>query len=140
MNFFVPITPATTEPVWMPMRIVRSVPVRARVVARSPAIMSSAMCAIATRVIGDRLRDAGDDHVRVADRLDLLEAVLLGEPVERAEQLVRASSPAASGGVRDDSVGEPDDVGEQHRDRLEPIDDQALAGLQPVGDRRRAAR
>ena len=47
---------------------------------------------------------------------------------------------SASGEVRDDSVVKPDDVGEQHRDLLEPIDDQALAGLQAVGDRRRAAR
>ena len=39
-------------------------------------------------VVGPRRRDARGDHVAVADRLDLLEPVPLGEGVEVAEQAV----------------------------------------------------
>ena len=122
----------------MPMRIVRSVRVRVAY-ALIAAMHVERHVRHRDRVIGDRLRDPGDDHVRIADRLDLLEAVLLGELVERAEQLVEHRDQLLGAGPRRQR-GEPDDVREQHGDRLEPIDDQALAGLEPVGDRRRAAR
>jgi hypothetical protein len=82
------------------------------------------------------LGHAGHDHVRVADGLDLLEAVAVGQGVEAREQLVEH---------RDQGLGrgpgrqrsEPDDVGEQDGHRLEAIDDHAFALLEPGGDRRR---
>jgi hypothetical protein len=40
-------------------------------------------------VVRSRDRDARRDHVAVADGLDLLELVLLGERVEVAEQVVQ---------------------------------------------------
>jgi hypothetical protein len=41
------------------------------------------------RVIGHGGRRPGDGHVRVADRLDLLEAVPRGDLVEVAEELIQ---------------------------------------------------
>ena len=41
-----------------------------------------------TSVVRPRVGDARRDHVGVADRLDLLEAVALGERVELAEQAI----------------------------------------------------
>ena len=46
MNFLLPITPATTGPVWIPIRIDSGDPVRLAY-ASMPACMSSAMWAIA---------------------------------------------------------------------------------------------
>jgi len=74
--------------------------------------MSSAMCASRSR-IGERHREPRDHHVRVADRLDLLEAVLLSEPIERAEQLVQHRDELLGARARR-TAGEAHDVGEQH--------------------------
>ena len=52
------------------------------------ASMSSAISAIASAWSARGIGQARDDHVRVADGLDLLEAVALREVVERAEDLV----------------------------------------------------
>ena len=93
-NFLRPMTPATTGPELMPIRSSRS---------RSPTAPSGAVDVDHVerqegerlRVVGPRVGHARGDHVRVADRLDLLEAVPLGERVELAEQ----------------SVEQPDDLG-----------------------------
>ena len=72
------------------------------------------------RVVGARCRDTRCDHVAVADRLDLLEAVPLGKVVEMAEQVVEEA----------DHLGgrqplcqrrEVDDVGEQDGRRAEVV-------------------
>ena len=73
-------------------------------------------------MVGHTDRRAGDGHVRVSDRLHLLEAVPVGDLVEPAEQLVqgigelirrRASS----------LLGRSDGVDEDHRHLLERLRD-----------------
>ena len=69
--------------------------------AQAPAIsacMSRAISAIASAWSGARLGQPADDHVGVADRLDLLEPVPLGERVEGAEDLVEHADDALRGG------------------------------------------
>ena len=94
------------------------------------------MSATRAAVVGAWRRDARGDHVAVADRLDLLEPVPLGQLVEVAEQVVEIA----------DHLGgreplrprrEVDDVGEQDRCRRELVGDRLGLGLQPVGDRAR---
>ena len=65
-------------------------------------------------VVGPRVRDARGDHVGVADRLDLLEAVALGERVEVAEQSVEQADDLGRRQVLRPRR-EVDDVGEQDR-------------------------
>ena len=87
-------------------------------------------------MVGSRIGHARRDHVRVADGLDLLEAVALGERVELAEQSIEQPDDLG----RRQSVRawrEVDDVGEQHRGRLELIGDRLGRVLQPLGDRAR---
>ena len=79
------MTPATTGPELMPTR---SSSPRARC-PRSARIASSMSSAIERQrpgMVRPRHRDAGGDHVGVADGLDLLQAEALGERVEVAEQ------------------------------------------------------
>ena len=87
-------------------------------------------------VVGARLRDARDHHVGVADGLDLLEAVSLGERVEPAEDLVEhGHDPRRRLAGRERR--EVDDVGEQDRDLLAVVGDDAFAALEAIGDRAR---
>ena len=51
-------------------------------------------------VIGHGRRRAGDGHVRVSDRLDLLEAVPRGDLVEVAEELIEGIGERLRGGPR----------------------------------------
>ena len=88
--------------------------------------MSSARRRERAGVVGPRVRDARRDHVRVADRLDLLEAVALGERVELAEQSIEQPDDLGRRqAVR--SRREVDDVGEQHRRRRELVGDRLRA-------------
>ena len=95
MNFARPITPATTGPVSMPIRTWSGSPVSAA--------QRRHLGPHRERQLGDRLgvivareRNPAGDHVGVADRLDLLDAVLGGErvparehPVEQRHELRR---------------------------------------------------
>ena len=93
MNFFLPMTPPTTGPVLMPMRTLKSSPCRTR--------SSSMRVEHVERELGEGegvvlpAVEATHDHVRVADGLDLLEAELVEQIVERREQLVQPARPAA---------------------------------------------
>ena len=84
-------------------------------------------------VVGPRLGQPAGDHVGVADGLDLLQPVALGEPVEAREQLVEGRTTCAGGSLA--AAGEAHHVGEQHRDVGEPVGDHRLAGFEPLGDR-----
>ena len=64
------------------------------------------------RVVGSLARHASGDHVAVADRLDLFEAVLLDEIVESGEDLVEQVDQAQRNHRRSHR-GEPDNIGEQ---------------------------
>ena len=87
-------------------------------------------------VVGPRVGDARRDHVGVADGLDLLEAVALGERVELAEQSIEQPDDLGRRQpVR--SRREVDDVREQHRRRRELVGDRLRRVLQPLGDRAR---
>ena len=85
-------------------------------------------------VISAGCRNSGGDHVAIADGLDLLEAVPLGEGVEVAEQVVE--HPDHLGGRQVLSTrGEIDDVREEDRSLAELIGDGLRLRLQLVGDR-----
>ena len=76
---------------------------------------------------------ARGDHVAVADGLDLLDAVALGENVEVAEQVVEhADDFGRRKAPRERS--EVHDVREQDRRRAELVRDRLRLGLEPVGD------
>ena len=79
---------------------------------------------------------AGDHHVRVADRLDLLEAVPLGERVETAEDIVEHGHHAGRR-LLGREWREVDDVGEQDRHLVVVVGDDPFSGFQPIGDRAR---
>ena len=81
-----------------------------------------------------RRRDARRDHVAVADRLDLLEVVPLGQRVEVAEQVVEDADDLG-GRQAFRQRREVDDVGEQDRRRAELVGDRLRLRLEPVGDR-----
>ncbi len=87
MNFFVPMTPATTGPQW--------IPIRKRTPRREAASIASIAADQVERQVGDALgvidrlvQQAADDHVGVADRLDLLESMTLDQVVEDGEHLI----------------------------------------------------
>ena len=87
MNFERPITPATTGPVSMPIRTSSGSPVSAA--------QTRDLRTHRERHLGDRLgmvvardRHAAGDHVGVADRLDLLDAVALARASQRAKTLI----------------------------------------------------
>jgi hypothetical protein len=85
-------------------------------------------------VVGPRLGKPAGRHVGVADRLDLLQPLVLGDPVERGEQVVQGRHHL----LRGDPLavpGEVHQVGEQHGDVGEAVGDHVLALLEPVGDR-----
>ncbi len=88
MNLRVPMTPATTGPQWMPMRK------RDAELDRSLDLPDGG--GQLERHLGDALRvvvrsfgQAADDHVRVADGLDLLQPVALDEGIEGREDVVQ---------------------------------------------------
>ena len=84
-------------------------------------------------MVGAPPRHAGRDHVAVADRLDLLEVVLLDQRVEALEDLVQQVDQAErrhAGGHR----RELDDVGEQDAGLVELLGDGALPRLQRLRD------
>ena len=85
-------------------------------------------------VAGARLGQPARDHVGVADGLDLLQTVPLGEGVERTEQVVEDLDDP----LRGDPVaapGEVDEVGEEHGDVGEGVGDDALLLHEAGGDR-----
>ena len=87
-------------------------------------------------MVGAWCRNARGDHVAIADGLDLLEPIPLGEVVEVTEQVIEVADHL--GGRETLRPGrEVDDVGEQDRGRPELIRDRLGLGLQPVGDRAR---
>ena len=83
-----------------------------------------------------RFGGAGDHHVGVADGLDLLESMSLGERVEAAEDLVEHGDDPGRRFLGRERR-EVDDVGEQDRDLVVVVGDDAFSALQPVGDRTR---
>ena len=85
-------------------------------------------------MVSARLRRACHDHVRIADRLDLLEAVPLGEQVERTEDLVQqGDDPSRLLASREGC--ERHDVREEDRHRVVVVGDVPVAALESVGDR-----
>ena len=116
-----PMTPATTGPELMP---IRSCSPRSPTAPPGARGIDHVEAEVGQRagVVRARVGHARRDHVRVADRLDLLEAVALGEIVEVAEQPVEQADDLG----RRQAVGsrrEVDDVGEQHRRRRELVGD-----------------
>ena len=80
------------------------------------------------------MRHAGDRHIGVADRLDLLHAVLGGQPVEALEEVVQHRH-RAERSERTRYRDESDDVGEEHRNFVEAVRDRRLGSrLEPFGD------
>ena len=75
-----------------------------------------------------------DDHVRVADGLDLLEAVGVGEPIAQREDVVQQGDDLVGLEARRE-LGEPGHVGEQDGHVVEAVRDRDLAGAEPLGDR-----
>ena len=134
MNFLVPMTPATTGPQWMPIRKLMPSRAAALDVARPRRRASSAIAATRAGVVVGSLGHAADDHVGVADRLDLLQPVALDEAVEDREDVVQDADQLVRR-QRRRQPGELDDVGEQEGHVVEAVGDQRLAVPQPIGDR-----
>ena len=86
-------------------------------------------------VVGRGIEQATDDHVRVADGLDLLKFVLLHQVVEDGEHLVENRDQLVRR-HRARHRGEPDDIREEQGHVVEPVGDERLAAAQPIGDRR----
>ena len=88
-------------------------------------------------MIGLHLRRAADQHIGIANRLDLLEAMLLRPHVEAREQRTQPRH-HVFGLHRRGLGGEADDVSEQDRHTLVAIGDDLRGGisafLEPVGD------
>jgi hypothetical protein len=84
-------------------------------------------------VIRSWLRQPGSDHVGVADRLDLLQAIFLGQFVKLAEDRVQQIDHIYRIGLRR-HAGEINYVGEQHRHLTVTIGDCSRVFLQPRGD------
>jgi hypothetical protein len=85
------------------------------------------------RVIRTRAWDARCDHVAVADRLDLLDAVAVGDGVEGREQAIEDSHHLA----RVETTAhrrEVDDVDEEDARLVEVIRDGLGLGLKALGD------
>ena len=78
-------------------------------------------------------REAADDHVGVADGLDLLEAVAFGELVAHREDAVQQIDDLGRREARRER-GESHDVGEQDGHVVEPVRDDGLAAAEPLGD------
>ena len=87
-NLWSPITPATAGPVAIPPRTTIGSPDGHLIV---PGVGEDVGRHPDGRVgvIGHGRRRPGDGHVRVSDRLDLLEAVPRGDLVEVAEELIQ---------------------------------------------------
>jgi hypothetical protein len=90
-------------------------------------------------VIRPRVRRAGDRHVGVADRLDLLHPDAVSHLVEAREHVVEHHHQLVRGDPRR-VLREPDQVREQHRDVLQAVGDlrflrRRVGRLQPVDDR-----
>ena len=86
------------------------------------------------RVVGAGFGDAGRNHVRIANRLDLLECELTDESVEDREQLIEQAD-ELGGRHRLGHRREVDDIGEQHRSRRHVVRDRPGFVLEPSGDR-----
>ena len=119
MNFFFPMTPATTGPRVDPDAHSQGAsagePLRVEEVAHLERHLGDCV-----GVIRARPRNAADDHVRVADRLDLLEPVSIRDVVESGEDVVERgdqSSRRELGG----EPGEADDVPEEDARVVEMI-------------------
>ena len=81
-------------------------------------------------------RDPSDEHVTVADCLDLFDPMLLDDMVEGGEDLIEHRDQI--GGARlPRHRREATQVGKQHRDDLVPVRDRFFPPLQPPGDGRR---
>ncbi len=78
-------------------------------------------------------RHTADDHVGVADRLDLFQVARIDQGVEHAEHLVKEPNELL-GIHRARHRREPDDVCEEQRDVLVAVGDEPLTRADPVGD------
>src|SRR5215217_7700454 len=87
-------------------------------------------------VVGARVGQTPGHHVGVTDRLDLLQPVALGEPIEGREQVVEGLHDLLRGDLLA-AAGEIHDVGEQHGDVGEPIGDHPLGLFESGRDRGR---
>ncbi len=77
---------------------------------------------------------AGSGHVGIADGLDLLDAVLCGEPVEGLHDLVQELD-GACGTEPARERDEAGEVGEQHGRAVDAVGDRGAGRrLQPLGD------
>ena len=126
MKRFLPMTPATTGPELMPMRIGRPSDS-----ARFAHLQGEASHGL--RVVGPRLGNAGDRHVAGAHGLDLLDPPLFRQFVESGEHVVeqRHEFPgrqALRAGV------EVHQVGEQDRDAGKGVGKRAAPAAQPARD------
>jgi hypothetical protein len=84
-------------------------------------------------MVGARARDSGRDRIRVADRLDLLDPVAVGEVVEVREETVEQADDL--GGLQTAAERrEIDDVGEEDARRLELVGNRLAVALQPLDD------
>jgi len=83
-------------------------------------------------VVGARHRDTARDHVGVADRLDLLQPVLVRQPIEGGEHVVEQLHDLLRR-QRGRERGELHDVGEEHGRFLEAVRDHLVAALQARG-------
>ena len=87
-------------------------------------------------VVTGRPGQPGGGHVRVADRLDLLDAERRAGRVEGREQRVERGHQLPDLEPRRD-LGEPDEVAEDDRDVVVPVGDELLALPEPLDDRLR---
>ena len=88
------------------------------------------------QMIDARRRHPGDDHVGVADRLDLLDAVAIADRVELGEDLAQQLDErlrVGGGGP----LGEADEIGEENGDGVKALGDPLFAGLEAHRDRPR---
>ena len=86
-------------------------------------------------VVRPRLRHAAGHHIGVADRLDLLQPMLLGEPVELEKDAIEEADQRCAG-KRRGAGGEADDVGEKDGDGRQIVGDHlARLVLEALRDR-----
>ena len=87
-------------------------------------------------VVLDRQRHPGHGHIAVPARPDLLDTMLLGDPVELGEQPVQEAHQPARVEARA-QVREVDQVDEHDRRFRERVRDRSVLGLETLGDRLR---
>ncbi len=131
-----PITPAITGPMAMPMRTRKSTPCAAD--SRSTSSRQAERHARKpAQMIVLRQADSGHRHIAVADGLDLLHAVARGQAVELGDDLVEQRDRARRAELLRE-LGEADKIAEQDGGLGDAVGDPLVRPfLQPLGDGRR---